>query len=184
MTGGTYKLTSQLVLDLQKRIPNSGISLANTQRFRAVQELPFGTGPGTASVVALVKFGLAPGGAQTVDLYDGSILDPYGDPAAFRLVRGWAFWVSSGGDDGGVKITGGASNPLGLDWVGTPGTSTGQIVYPDCPAAGGRGSSVTSTARTLTATNLGAVYAEAQLYLAGTRTLSGGATGNVGLTYP
>ena len=188
MTGGSFTLTSTLLVQATKTLSSAGVTVTVSPTIVHEQALSYGTGEGSVSSVVLIEQGLPAGASHTFDLFDGSMTDVYGDPVTLRRVRAFAFWVEDGGDSSGVSLAGGDSNPSGLFWLGTPSASLGQTVYPDGPPAcggGDAGAAVTSTARTLKVTNLGAVEATYKLVLVGTPCVPGVPMGLLlTLTYP
>lgn len=184
MTGGSWRVNVWLEMVGLKDLSTADITIPVSSRDTQTQSLAFGTGDASFTTTVVVSQGLPPGASHTLDMYDGSLTDIYGDAAELRELRAFAFWVESGGDSSGVTLTGGASNPHTLFWTGT---TPGQTVYPSGPPALGGGTavvSVTSTARTLKLTNNGAVDVTYKLVLVGSLTVSGAAMGVLGLTYP
>ena len=188
MNGGSWRIGVTTEVKGEKSLGTTGITVPLTVRESSSATLSYGTASGYMNVEAVIAQGIPAGASHTFDLFDGSVTDVYEDAANFRYVQSFTFRVTSGGDSSGLSLTGGASNPHGLFWTGTAGTSTGQTVYPSGPPASGGGSAgaaVTSTARTLRVTNLGAVEAEYELILVGSISVPGVPMGLLlTLTYP
>ena len=127
----------------------------------------YGTTAGKGNLICGFTIALNAGASQTINLYDGSILDVYGIAAPFRHLLAFAAWVSSGGDSAGVTIQPGAANPNSLWWGGTTPSKT---VYPGGPPEVGgspAGVVVDATHNTVKFTNNGAVAATVKVYLSG-----------------
>lgn len=183
MTGGTVTLSAGFTLQTKKQVgtlTDLPIKVTDDNQMR----LPFGVGAGTASLVVVTARSLAAGSSETLNLYDGSLLDVYGDAAPFRVLRGVSVWVESDGDSAGVTFGDAASNATPL-FFGDPAHT--QTVYPGGPAAvGGSPAGVTVTASTcnLKIVNNGAVPVSYGLLLLGSQHAAGVASGVLGLTYP
>lgn len=182
MTGGAWRYEMAVAVTGQKTPPFGDDAVSTTLDAGTVQSLAFGTGTLGLEVDQLRH--LPAGGSETLNLYDGSLTDVFGDAAPFRVVRSFVLFVESGGDAAGVTVTGGVSNPTALFWVGT---TPGQTVYPGGPACSGgsaAGVNITSSACTLKVTNNGAAQCSYRLMVAGDLFTSGMAVGTLGLTYP
>jgi hypothetical protein len=129
--------------------------------------LAYGTGSGQADLYVVQFRTLAFGAAETLDLYAGTVLDVFGDAAAFRTLRQVVLWVYAGGDAAGVTVGNAAANPHPLFFGAT--TQTWGI-YPSGPGLVGgslAGVAVSTTARNLKVLNNGAVSVTYGLALAG-----------------
>jgi len=130
----------------------------------------YGTSPGLGNLVSALAITIGAGANTTINLYDGSVLDVFGQPAAYRQLRLFAAWVSSGGDSAGVTISPGASSGNSLNWIGT---SPGALIYPAGPplvAGGPTGVTVDNTHKTIKFLNNGAVSVTVSVDLAGSDT--------------
>lgn len=185
MTGGSFQITTQVNVSGVKAYLNGANTITLNTSASCTEQLSFGTTTSGVSVEVNQIRGLGVGASETLNLYDGSLLDIYGDPAVFRTVRGFGLWITSGGDTSGLKVEGGDSNPTTLFWTGT---TPGKTVYPSsAPELGGSlvGVSITSSAYSLKVTNNGAVAVNYQLIVAGSAGVSGSPIGLLlGLLYP
>lgn len=185
MTGGSWRINTVLALTGALRPQFSSASISTTLDASAIQSIAFGTAEGEMSILVDQTRPLPAGVSETHNLFDGSLLDIYGDAAKFRKLRGFAFQVHSGGDSSGVTIRGGDSNPCTLFWVGT---TPGQIVYPDGPAAAGgsdAGITISSSACTIKVTNNSAVECSYRMLFAGSVCVPGSPVGlALSLLYP
>lgn len=178
MDGGNARLTLGLKVRGQK-----GASRVS-QGHGTISTLGFGSGEGSLAVIVDQVRGLTAGASETLDLYDGSLLDVHEDPAEFRVLREYAVWVVSGGDTDGLTIGQAGANPHPLFWIGT---TPGKTIYPGGIGDAGTdpsGVAVTATVRNLKLTNNGAVALTYRIYLAGGHGMPGVAMGPLGLTYP
>lgn len=140
--------------------PNAGI----------LQNLSFGTDAGQINLISLFQLTLSGMASQTFNMYDGSILDVFNLPAAYRNLKMFVAWVESGGNDNGVTVGPGASNGNELWWSGTNPKKT---IYPaGAPECGGSPAGVTvdATHATILVTNNGADDVVVGIALAGTDT--------------
>ena len=186
MTGGTWSLTTTLSVQVQNLRANSAATEAASAQRSGTGSLTYGTAAsGEFGFCAAFAYQLGAGVSVTFDLYDGSTADAFGDGMPLRLLKAYAVWVSSGGDEDGVTVSGGASNPHPLFMGGTNPTQT---AYPSGPAVSGgspAGQAVTSTARTVKIQNNGAVPVTVVVGFAGTAAVSGVPMGLLlPLTYP
>lgn len=152
----------------------------------SAQQLEFGTGSGAASIFVAQTRTLGAGASETLNLYDGSVVDVFDDPAAMRLLKSFALHIPSGGggDTAGVTVGAAASNAHPLFFGANTHTQT---VYPaGPPMTGGSpdGVAVTSSACNVLVTNNGAVAVTYRVLIAGAAEVSGAAMGVLGLTYP
>ena len=185
MTDGTWKLSTALRVRGSKTAGNAAAATPYALTDGVQQALSFGLGDGAVTVFVSQFRTLVAGAAETHDLYDGSLLDVFGDPATFRVLRAYAVWVESGGDAAGLTVSNAASNSCPL-WHGAAWQKT---LYPDSPGdSGGQkaGLAVSSAASRFTVTNNAAVATTYGLFLAGTLAVSGVPTGGLllTLTYP
>ena len=185
MTGGTWRITTTLDLQVQNLRANSAATEAASNQRSVSGSLAFGTGTTQFADAVAYLYQLMAGQSVTFDLYDGTTADAFGDGMNLRLLKAWVVGVSSGGDSSGVTVSGGASNPHPLFMGGSNPTQT---VYPSGPAAAGgspAGQAVTSSARTVKITNNGAVPVIVVVGFAGTQAVSGVPMGLLlPLTYP
>ena len=188
MTGGSWKSKTQLSLTAQNLLPNTTTPISQALSPTTQQTMPFGTGPGTASILVSGSYVLPPGGSLTLDLFGGSLLDMTGSATLFRLLRAYSIWIASGGDAAGVTIGNAGSNPHPLFFGSTSATKT---IYPGGPeeAGGtgvGEGVAVTATARNVLLTNNSPTKTVTVVVnFAGTQCVPGVPMGLLlGLTYP
>lgn len=188
MTGGSWRVTTQLSLTGQNQLPNTTAPVALSLNPTATHSLPYGTGVGTASIVVSNAYLLAPGASVTLNLFDGSLTDMSGATAAFRLLRGYSIFVSDGGDTAGVSIGGAASNEHPLF---SGGATYAKTVYPGGPDDSGGGGTIAGVAVTSSACNVlitnnsPTAFATVTASFAGTQCVSGVPIGlALALTYP
>lgn len=172
MTAGSWRLTTA-VRAAGSFTPTNGVRavplLVNKGQ---TQSLAYGTGSGQCDLEVVTTRTITAGSSATLDLYDGSVLDVFGLPAAFRTLRALAVWVQSGGDASGVDVgdDGVVSNPARSF---LKGTSPRFSVFPSGPAysAGSpAGVVVDATHRNLKVVNAGAVSVTVLVALAGATT--------------
>jgi hypothetical protein len=185
MTGGQFQIASIVGVSGTNTYLNGAASVPLNSTQNCTQTLTFGTSSGKMSVEVNQLRGLGAGSSETLNLYDGSLLDVFGFPATFRTIRSFVLFVSSGGDADGVTVKGADSNPNTLFWIGT---TPGKTVYPSGPPELGgspAGVSVTSGASSIKVTNNGAAAVNYVLMVAGSAGVSGSPIGMLlGLTYP
>jgi hypothetical protein len=188
MTGGSWKIQSSLALSGQNQLPNTTAPVGLSLSPSVINSLPYGTGVGTASIIAALSYVLAPSASITINLFDGSINDMSGTAANFRLLRAYAIWISSGGDTSGVTVGNAGSNPHPLFFGATGQTKT---IYPGGPEDGGGGQTIPGVAVTSSACNVKITnnspmaFATVAVNFAGTQCVPGAPLGMLlGLTYP
>lgn len=186
MTGGTWRLTTTLDMQVLNLRPTMAATESASNQRAVTGSLAFGTAANQFGDAVSFLYPLMAGQSVTFDLYDGSTGDAFNEAMNLRLLKAWVVGVSSGGDSSGVTVSGGDSNPHGLFMGGTLPTQT---AYPSGPAVTGgspAGSAVTSTARTVKVANNGAVPVICVIGFAGTPAVSGVPMGLAGLllTYP
>jgi len=185
MTGGSWRLTTAIQARGVNAFTGAITPPKVSEAGNAIQSLGFGTGSARMDSLVAISQSLAPGASVTFNLFDGSLLDITGMSATFRVLKGFAAWVVSGGDSAGVTLGQAGSNPTSMFWVGT---TPGEVIYPGGPAISNgspAGVLVTSTTCNLQVLNNGAVAATFALYLAGSTAVSGSPIGfsNLLLTY-
>lgn len=190
MTGGQWQMSLGLKLAGQFLAPGNVRPAKANQADQIQQVMGYGTGNDQVDLIVLQDRSLAAGASEELDLYDGSTNSPPITDiggwanAGFRRLKGFALWISDGGDTAGVTVGAAASNPNTL-WFG--GTTPTQTVYPGgAPMSGGSdaGIVVSTSARYVKVLNNGAVSVTYTIALGGTTVVSGGAMGVLGLTYP
>lgn len=154
MNTGTYRLSVGIKGIACTLVPANALqSLYANPSESVLQSLSFGTGTGNGNLIVVEELTIAASSSVSINLYDGSLLDLFQQPAPFRFLRSFVAWVNSGGDATGVTIAPAASNPNLLWWTGTSPTKT---VYPGGPPECGgspAGVAVTSSAYGVTFTN-------------------------------
>lgn len=169
MTSGSWRL-STAVRFAGTHLPSGGVRAVPVNLTKGpTQSLGYGTAGGTLDVPVVRRLTIPDGTSETLNLYDGSLLDVFGQPAPFRTLRSVAVWVESGGDATGVVVgaDGVVADPVPIFLTGTNPRVT---VYPSGPAfsAGSpAGVAVDATHRNLKLTNAGAADAVVVVALAG-----------------
>jgi len=186
MTGGSWRSVTSIDARGFNAFPGSITPPKVREVGDAIQSLAFGTGTNRFDTAVAIEHSLAPGASETLNLFDGSLLDITGMAATFRMLKGFAAWVTAGGDSAGVTLGQAASNSTTLFWVGT---TPGETIYPSGAAIGNgspAGIAITATACNLKIVNNGAVAVTYALYLVGSRAGAGSPIGlpNLLLTYP
>lgn len=185
MTGGTLTLGTSFRFNA-KHLPALGLG-ANPVHLAdgATQSLGYGTGSATVTLVVARTAGLGSGASETLNLFDGSLLDVFDKAANFRTLRGVALWVESGGSTSGLTIGAASSNAHPLFFGATTHTAT---VYPDGPAftmGSPAGVAVTSTSCNVKLLNNASVQTRYSLVFIGSESVSGVPIGlALALTYP
>lgn len=188
MTGGKWQQQTILGLQGQNQLINTASPVTQSANPIATETLPYGTGPGTVSIIIAGSYLLTAGATVTVNLFDGSTNDITGSGATLRLLRAYAIWISAGGDTSGVTIGNAGSNPHPLFWGSTATTKT---IYPAGAEDAGGGSTIVGVAVTSSACNVkivnnGAVPVTVLANFGGTQCVSGVPSGfpNLLFTYP
>ncbi|MBN9522495.1 hypothetical protein J0H58_28900 [bacterium] len=169
MTSGDWQLTTAVRAG-GTYLPANGVRAVSLPvRKGQAQRLGFGTAGGRGDLHVVRTVTVAAGAGATLDLYDGSLLDVFGQPAPFRTLRAVAVWVDGGGDAAGVDVgaDGVVATPAPLFLKGTTPRAT---VYPGGPAysAGSpAGLPVSAGAKNLLIHNPGAAAVTVIVALAG-----------------
>lgn len=178
MTGGQFSETFSVSIGGILSYLNGGASVPTTQTPTVPgQTLQFGTATGQMSVELNQLRTLGPGASETINLYDGSLLDIFSLPAVFRYVRNFTVFISLGGDSSGLTWGGGASNPTTLFMGGTLPTKT---LYPSGPpdcSGSPAGVAITSSSYSVKFTNNGVVPVTYGIIIAGASGVSGSPMG-------
>lgn len=169
MTAGSWRLTTT-VRAAGALLPAGGLRPVPARLAAGpTQALGFGAAAGRADLHVVTTAVIAAGGSATLNLYDGSVPDVFGQPAPFRTLRSVAVWVSAGGDAAGVDVgsDGVVADPAPLFLKGTNPRAT---VYPGGPAFSGgspAGLAVAAGAKNLLLKNAGAAGVTVVVALAG-----------------
>lgn len=128
----------------------------------------YGTGSGQVDLIVAQDRTLNATTAETLNLYDGTVKDLFGDAAAFRKLKFLGVWVVTGGDSAGVAVGGAASNATAAFFA----DATDKVkVFPSGPGfqtGSPAGVTVGATTCNLKVENLGAVAVTYRLVLGGT----------------